>query len=50
MIAGTLKRPWVQRGACTALEVGHLIGTDLDPERWSELKVNAFKHSAARPS
>jgi phenylpyruvate tautomerase PptA (4-oxalocrotonate tautomerase family) len=34
----------------SALEIGHLVGSDLDPERWAELKVNAAKHSAARPS
>ncbi|MGW7530154.1 tautomerase family protein [Streptomyces sp. NPDC054783] len=34
----------------SALEIGRLVGTDQDPERWSELKVNTSKHSAARPS
>jgi phenylpyruvate tautomerase PptA (4-oxalocrotonate tautomerase family) len=37
-------------GTYSALEIGHLIGSDLDPERWSELKVNTSKYSAARPS
>jgi hypothetical protein len=38
----------------SALEIGHLVGTDLNPdlnpERWSELKVNTGKYEAARPS
>ena len=34
----------------SALEIGHLIGSDKDPERLSELKVNAAKHEASRPS
>jgi phenylpyruvate tautomerase PptA (4-oxalocrotonate tautomerase family) len=34
----------------SALEIGHLVGTDQDPERWSELKVNSAKYEAARPS
>ena len=34
----------------SAPEIGELIGTDKDPERWSELKVNSAKLSASRPS
>jgi hypothetical protein len=34
----------------SALEIGHLVGTDLNPERWSEFKVNIAKYDAARPS
>ena len=34
----------------SAPEIGALIGTDKDPERWSELKVNSAKLSADRPS
>ncbi|MBV8182048.1 MAG: hypothetical protein JO045_25295 [Mycobacterium sp.] len=34
----------------SAPEIGELIGTDKDPERWSELKVNSAKLSADRPS
>lgn len=34
----------------SALEIGHLIGSDKDPERWSELKVNVAKLQASRPS
>jgi phenylpyruvate tautomerase PptA (4-oxalocrotonate tautomerase family) len=41
-------------GACggplSALEIGHLIGSDKDPTRWSELKENTAKLTAARPS
>jgi hypothetical protein len=33
-----------------ALEIDHLIGSDKDPERWSELKVNVAKLQASRPS
>jgi phenylpyruvate tautomerase PptA (4-oxalocrotonate tautomerase family) len=38
------------RGTVSALEIGHTIGSDLNPERWSELRVNSAKHEAARPS
>jgi phenylpyruvate tautomerase PptA (4-oxalocrotonate tautomerase family) len=34
----------------TAPEIGQLIGTDDDPQRWSELKVNSAKLSAGRPT
>jgi hypothetical protein len=34
----------------SALEIGHLIGSDKDPERWSELKVNVAKQQDSRPS
>jgi phenylpyruvate tautomerase PptA (4-oxalocrotonate tautomerase family) len=34
----------------SALEIGHVIGSDKDPERWSELKVNVAKLQASRPS
>jgi phenylpyruvate tautomerase PptA (4-oxalocrotonate tautomerase family) len=34
----------------SALEIGHMIGSDKDSERWSELKVNVAKLQAARPS
>jgi phenylpyruvate tautomerase PptA (4-oxalocrotonate tautomerase family) len=34
----------------SALEVGQTIGSDKDPERWSELKVNTAKQQASRPS
>ena len=34
----------------SAPEIGVLIGSDKDPERWSELKVNSAKLSASRPS
>jgi phenylpyruvate tautomerase PptA (4-oxalocrotonate tautomerase family) len=34
----------------SALEVGHLIGSDKDPQRWSELKENTAKLTAARLS
>jgi hypothetical protein len=34
----------------SAPEIGQIIGTDKDPERWSELKVNTAKLSADRPS
>ena len=34
----------------SAPEIGELIGTDKDPERWSELKVNTAKLQADRPS
>ncbi|MBV9689871.1 MAG: tautomerase family protein [Ktedonobacteraceae bacterium] len=41
-------------GACggnlSALEIGHLIGSDKNPARWSELKENTAKMTAARPS
>jgi phenylpyruvate tautomerase PptA (4-oxalocrotonate tautomerase family) len=36
--------------AISAPEIGKVIGTDKDPERWSELKVNTAKLSADRPS
>jgi len=36
--------------AISAPEIGMVIGTDKDPERWSELKVNTAKLSADRPS
>ena len=34
----------------SALEIGHIIGSDKDPDRWTELKVNAAKLQASRPS
>jgi phenylpyruvate tautomerase PptA (4-oxalocrotonate tautomerase family) len=34
----------------SALEIGHIIGSDKDPARWSELKVNVAKLQASRPS
>ena len=34
----------------SAPEIGEIIGTDKDPERWSELKANSAKLSASRPS
>jgi hypothetical protein len=34
----------------SALEIGEYIGTDKDPERWSELKENTHKLKASRPS
>jgi hypothetical protein len=34
----------------SALEIGHIIGSDKDPDRRSELKVNAAKLQASRPS
>jgi phenylpyruvate tautomerase PptA (4-oxalocrotonate tautomerase family) len=34
----------------SAPEIGQIIGTDKEPERWSELKVNSAKLSADRPS
>jgi phenylpyruvate tautomerase PptA (4-oxalocrotonate tautomerase family) len=34
----------------SALEIGHVIGADKDPERWSELKVNVAKLQASRSS
>jgi phenylpyruvate tautomerase PptA (4-oxalocrotonate tautomerase family) len=36
--------------AMSAQEIGQVIGTDKDPERWSELKRTAAKQSASRPS
>src|SRR5215472_2490991 len=36
--------------AISAPEIGKVIGSDMDPERWSELKVNTAKLSANRPS
>jgi phenylpyruvate tautomerase PptA (4-oxalocrotonate tautomerase family) len=32
----------------SALEIGHMIGSDKDPQRWSELKVTTAKLQAAR--
>jgi phenylpyruvate tautomerase PptA (4-oxalocrotonate tautomerase family) len=37
-------------GSTSALEIGEFIGTDKDPERWSELKQNTAKVQASRPS
>jgi phenylpyruvate tautomerase PptA (4-oxalocrotonate tautomerase family) len=34
----------------SALEIGHIIGSDKDPDRWSELKVNTAELQASRPS
>ena len=34
----------------SAIEIGRLIGSDKDPERWSELKANTARLIAARPS
>jgi hypothetical protein len=34
----------------SALELGHIIGSDKDPDRWSELKVNSAKLQASRSS
>jgi phenylpyruvate tautomerase PptA (4-oxalocrotonate tautomerase family) len=42
---------WVWAGRQTsALEIGHIIGSDKDPDRWSEVKVNTAKLQASRPS
>ena len=32
----------------SALEIGHMIGSDKDPQRWSELEVTTAKLQAAR--
>jgi phenylpyruvate tautomerase PptA (4-oxalocrotonate tautomerase family) len=40
---------WVGRQT-SALEIGHIIGSDKDPDRWSELEVNGAKLQASRPS
>jgi hypothetical protein len=37
-------------GPASALDIGHLIGTDKNPERWSKMKVNTAKMQASRPS
>jgi phenylpyruvate tautomerase PptA (4-oxalocrotonate tautomerase family) len=34
----------------SAPEIGQVIGSDKDPKRWSELKVNTAKLQASRPS
>jgi phenylpyruvate tautomerase PptA (4-oxalocrotonate tautomerase family) len=34
----------------SALEIGHIIGSDKDPDRWSELKVNSAKLQGSRSS
>jgi hypothetical protein len=45
------ERSWGWLGGNTsALEIGRAIGTDKDPERWSELKHNTAKVQASRPS
>lgn len=42
---------WAATGIpMSALEIGHLLGSDKDPQRWSELKENTAKLTAARPS
>ena len=42
---------WCAAGRpASALDIGHMIGTDKNPERWSEMKVNAAKMQASRPS
>jgi phenylpyruvate tautomerase PptA (4-oxalocrotonate tautomerase family) len=40
---------WIGRQT-SALEIGHIIGSDKDPDRWSELRVNSAKLQASRPS
>ena len=34
----------------SALDIGHMIGTDKNPDRWTEMKVNTAKMQASRPS
>jgi phenylpyruvate tautomerase PptA (4-oxalocrotonate tautomerase family) len=34
----------------SGLEIGHILGSDKDPDRWSELKENTAKLQASRPS
>lgn len=42
---------WGSLGRTTsALGIGHRIGSDKDPERWSELKVNTAKLQVSRAS
>jgi phenylpyruvate tautomerase PptA (4-oxalocrotonate tautomerase family) len=42
---------WGWAGRQTSgLEIGHIIGSDKDSDRWSELKVNTAKLQASRPS
>ena len=39
---------WCAAGrAVSALDIGHLIGTDENPERWSEMRVNTANMQAA---
>ena len=42
---------WCAAGRpASALDIGHMIGTDKNPERWTEMKVNTAKMQASRPS
>jgi len=50
LLIETPKGGWGWLGGNTsALEIGRAIGTDKDPERWSELRQNTSKVQTSRP-